>query len=305
MVSIVAKKIKGNDYLYLVESIREKNKIKQKTLKYIGRKRPITKEEFECMKFSYEGRDWILNDYKDELSYQKHDEMKSYSQAYKKHLDSLDKISKEKEKQRFLSIFIANSNAIEGSTMTVKETSRYLFENISPSGSSKKEINMAENLLDAWNYVDKHKGRMPTEKDILELHKLVNNKIEGAETLGQYKRLQNYVDNEYTTSYLFVEEKMRKLFSWIKSAFIKMNEFEVIFQSHPQFEIIHPFIDGNGRVGRLIMAWLLMHKGLLPLAIRNKRRNKYIFALNNSRRGKLEAISKFCYEEYINMYKVI
>ncbi len=99
MVSIVTKKIKGNEYLYLVESIRKGEKVIQKTIKYIGRKRPVTKEEFDCMKFSYKNKDWVLNDFKDELSYQDHKKMKDASNSYKEYLKNLDKVSKEKEKE--------------------------------------------------------------------------------------------------------------------------------------------------------------------------------------------------------------
>ena len=60
MVSIVTKKIKGNNYLYLVDSIRKGEKVIQKTVKYIGVKRPILNEEFECMKLSYQDKDWVL-----------------------------------------------------------------------------------------------------------------------------------------------------------------------------------------------------------------------------------------------------
>jgi len=87
MVSIVTKKIKENEYLYLVDSIRKKNKVIQKTIKYIGKKRPILKEEFECMKLSYKNEDWVLNESKDELSYNDHEEMKKASNSYKKYLD--------------------------------------------------------------------------------------------------------------------------------------------------------------------------------------------------------------------------
>ncbi|MBC8501199.1 MAG: Fic family protein [Nanoarchaeota archaeon] len=305
MVSIVTKKIKGLEYLYLVDSIRKKEKVIQKTIKYIGRKRPIPKEEFECMKYSYKKEDWILTDKKDELSYQKHEEMKVLSDKRKEYLNRLDEVSREKEQEKFLSRFIANSNEIEGSTLTSGETFNYLFNDVAPKGHKKKELFMATNMLKAWNYVEEHKNSLPTKEDLLTLHELVNRDIESDETLGEYKKVQNYAGEENTTSFLFVKERMKQLLSWIRQAFRNMDDFEVAFQSHAQFEIIHPFVDGNGRVGRLLLNWLLMNKHLMPFAIRAVQKPEYIFALNNSKRGKKEAISKFCYKEYISQYRFI
>ena len=144
---------------------------------------------------------------------------------------------------------------------------------------------------------------MPKEKDVLVLHRLVNEDIETEETLGKYKKVQNYIGTIKTTSYLYVEENMKKLMRWINRASKELDDFEVAFQSHAQFEIIHPFVDGNGRVGRLLLNWLLMNKGLLPLAIRVKRRGEYLSALNNARKGRIEAISRFCFREYMRQYK--
>jgi Fic family protein len=303
MVSIVTKNIRGNEYLYLVDSVRKGSKVIQKTIKYIGKKRPIRKEELECMRMSYKDEDWILTDFKDELSYQDHEEMKKLSQIYKEHLKNLDEISKDEEKKRFLSIFISNSNEIEGSTLTPKDTFNYLFSDITPKGHSKKEIYMAENMLKAWEYMESHALKIPNKKNLFELHKLVNKNIETERTLGKYKIAQNYIGDVYTTSYLFTEEKTKKMLIWVKKAFKEMNDFEVAFQSHAQFEIIHPFIDGNGRVGRLLLNWYLINKGISPLAISAKKRANYISALNSSRKGKKEAISKFLYQEYKAQYK--
>src|SRR3989338_2856997 len=298
MVSIVPKKIKGKEYLYLVNSIREKSRVVQKTVKYIGKKRPISREEFECMIFSYEDQDWILNDCQDELSYQDHEMMRKASKKYRSYLKNLDKVSKYKEKQRFLARFIANSNSIEGSTLSEEETSNYLFNDLSPKGHSKKELFMASNLLEAWNYLEQNcQKRLASGEDLCKLHELVNRHIE-IKTLGKYKKVQNYIADIYTSSHLFVEEKMKKLLDWIKNALECVDDFEVAFQSHAQFEIIHPFVDGNGRVGRLLINWILMNRGLMALAIDSRSRLDYISALNNSRKGKIEAICKFCFKEY-------
>ncbi|MBU0460290.1 MAG: Fic family protein [Nanoarchaeota archaeon] len=305
MVSIVTKKINGNEYLYLVGSFREGEKVIQKTIKYVGKKRPIPQAEFACMKLSAKEEDWILTGYDDQLSYQHHQQMKDSSSQYQAYLKGLDRVSREKEKEKFLSIFIASSNAIEGSTMSAKETHDFLFADVVPKNHSKKELFMALNLLEAWKYVENNHSNFPTHEDLKELHGIVNRNIEDDETLGQYKKVQNYVGDVYTTSYLFTDERMKRLLLWIKKAFQKIDNFEVAFQSHAQFEIIHPFIDGNGRVGRLLLNWLLMRKKLLPLAIRVKRRGDYISALENSRRGKVEAICKFCFREYIEQYKFV
>jgi Fic family protein len=303
MVSIVTKRIKGIEYLYLAESIRKGKRVIQKTLKYIGKKRPVRKEELECMKLSYYGKDWILNDSADQLSYQDHEKMKNASEEYKQYVHSLDPVSRQQEKERFLSIFISNSNAIEGSTLTAKDTFNFLFNDITPKGKTKKELHMATNLLNAWNYLEQNYKKIPTSKDLFNLHFLVNKNIEGEETLGRYKQVQNYVGSVLTSSYLFVPEKMQKLLRWIKTAYKKIDDFEVAFQSHAQFEIIHPFIDGNGRVGRILLNWLLMHQGISPLAISARKRADYISALENSRRGKIEAMCKFCLREYLEMHR--
>ena len=303
MVSIVTKRIKGNEYLYLVRSIRKKDKVIQETIKYIGKKRPIPKEEFECMKISYKKDDWVLNDFKDELSYQDHEKMKKASNSYKKYLESLDKITSEKEKEKFLSIFISNSNAIEGSTMSVKDTFNYLFNDVVPKGHTKKELRMASNMISAWNYLEKNQKNLPKHKDFFKLHEFVNRDIESEETLGKYKKSQNYIGDVYTTSHLFTEERMDAFLKWISKAFRDINDFEVAFQSHAQFEIIHPFVDGNGRMGRLLLNWLIMYKNHMPLAIPVKKRGEYISALNTVRRGVVKAICRFCFGVYINQYK--
>jgi Fic family protein len=303
MVSIVTKKIQGKEYLYLVHSIRNGDRIQQKVIRYIGKKRHIAKEEFECMKMSFSGTDWILREYEDELSYLDHTALQKVSDSYRSYVQELDKVSRESERKRFLSIFIANSNAIEGSTMTPKDTYDYVFEDVIPKKSTKKELSMAGNMIKAWEYVEANFRRFPRELDLSLLHALVNRDIEEERTLGKYKPFQNYIGDLKTTSYLFVDQNMKRLMRWMTKGYRNINDFEVAFQSHAQFELIHPFIDGNGRVGRLLINWLLMHKGKMPLAIESMNRPEYLSALRNAQRGKIEAICRFCLVEYLRQYR--
>jgi len=300
MVCIITKKIKNKEYLYLVTSMREDGKIKKKTIKYIGAKRFISKKEKECIEYSYKNKDWILKNH-DTLSYQDHNKLKELSNQYKKYIHSLDKVSKEKERERFLSIFIANSNAIEGSTLTVQETHNLLFNKIAPSKDI-KDIFMATNMYKAWQYLEENITHLPTENDIKMLHGYVNQEIEEDATLGIYKQVQNYIGDTNTSSYLFTKEKMKQLLRWINNSYKTINDFEIAFQSHIQFEIIHPFIDGNGRVGRLLINWLLMHKKLQPIAIPIEERGNYIAALGNAQRGNVQAITEFLKKIYIQNY---
>ena len=70
---------------------------------------------------------------------------------------------------------------------------------------------MATNLLDAWQYLEKNTDHLPTEKDLQELHKIVNKGIEEEKTLGKYKVVQNYIGDIYTSSYLFTDERMQEI----------------------------------------------------------------------------------------------
>ena len=81
MATIVTKTIKGKDYLYLVQSVRDGERVIQKTLKYIGKQRPVPEEEFECMKLSAEGKDWILLAQEDVLPYTEHEKLKKASRS--------------------------------------------------------------------------------------------------------------------------------------------------------------------------------------------------------------------------------
>ena len=78
-----------------------------------------------------------------------------------------------------------------------------------------------------------------------------------------------------------------------------------IAKMHYAFEAIHPFSDGNGRIGRLIMAIMLLDKDFPPAIIKIEERSRYYEALENANRGEKSHLVKFILEGILNGYKLL
>ncbi|MDR2861830.1 MAG: Fic family protein, partial [Syntrophobacterales bacterium] len=148
-----------------------------------------------------------------------------------------------------------NSNAIEGNTLTLRETALILQENITVGGKPLKEHLEAVGHRDAFAYVmtlaDENADL--TERVIKELHSLVL--MNDSMHKGKYRDVPVVIAGAARTppNPVIVPEQMERLMAEYPS--IKQNKhiIEAAAEFHLRFEEIHPFIDGNGRTGRLIM----------------------------------------------------
>lgn len=151
-----------------------------------------------------------------------------------------------------------NSNRIEGSKLTHDQT-RYIFET-NNIGASKESVNV-DDIIETTNHfrcidliIDKATAKL-TESFIKQLHFLLKSGTSDSSkdwfNVGEYKKLPNEVGGNETCPPKQVATKMKELLSNYHS--IEKKTFEDIVDFHYQFEIIHPFQDGNGRVGRLIL----------------------------------------------------
>ncbi len=165
-----------------------------------------------------------------------------------------------------------NSNHIEGSRLTHEQT-RYIFETntIGFEGESIRVDDIIEtvNHFRCIDYIiDKTEERL-TESLIKELHKILKSGTSDSRkdwfAVGEYKRLPNEVGGNETTSPADVSSEIRALFKEYNS--MKQKTFEVIIDLHQRFEAIHPFQDGNGRVGRLVMFKECLANGFVPFII--------------------------------------
>ena len=179
-----------------------------------------------------------------------------------------------------------NSNHIEGSKLTHEQT-RYIFET-NTIGITDESVNV-DDIVETTNhfrcidYIIDHANDKLTESMIKELHKILKSGTSDSRkswfNVGEYKRLPNEVGGIETTP---PEEVHTQITSLIKSYnAIKNKTLEDIIDFHCKFERIHPFQDGNGRVGRLIMFKECLANNIVPFIITDELKLFYYKGLSN------------------------
>ncbi|MBI2451678.1 Fic family protein [Candidatus Pacearchaeota archaeon] len=280
----------GKKYYYRVKSIRRGDKISKKRV-YLGvdlDKTQIYKKELEADKELV-----YLNNL---LTHEELKELERIKQEYLK--QPKENISNRYEV--FTSDFTYNSTAIEGNTLTLQETAQLLFEGITPR-KSLREINEVINHKLAFDYLLEYKGDI-TKDFICNLHKLVVEntlKEELKSQIGCFRNIQVYIRG---TNWLppkpeEVSKEIKSLLFWYSSNKRKLHPLILSAYFHAGFETIHPFVDGNGRVGRLLMNFIL-HKNKYPMInIPNTIKHKYYSALESSQvKGDLKPLIKLLFE---------
>lgn len=178
-----------------------------------------------------------------------------------------------------------NSNHIEGSRLT-KEQTRYIFETntigISDDAIKVDDIIETTNHFRCIDFIIDHAKAPLTEAMIKQLHSLLKSGTSDASkswfAVGDYKRLPNEVGGIETVEPKLVGKAVRELLKEYKGK--KKITFEDILDFHQRFETIHPFQDGNGRVGRLIMFKECLNHGIAPFIITDELKMFYYRGLH-------------------------
>src|SRR3989344_5287845 len=176
---------------------------------------------------------------------------------------------------------VYNSNAIENSTLTLAETERILMELEVARQISTREIFEAKNLARVAEYMrEKSKNSDINKEIILFIHKMlitaIRDEIAGRfRATGEYVRVGTYVAPGPEHVEQMIETIIAEYNSDNESYFI-----EKIARFHLEFENTHPFNDGNGRIGRVLINWQLIRLGFPPIIIRNKEKSDYYDSFN-------------------------
>lgn len=176
-----------------------------------------------------------------------------------------------------------HSNAIEGNTLTLRET-KVVLEGITVGGKSLREHFEATNHRDAILYVEEivAKQEALSEWQLKNIHSLVLKAIDNEEA-GRYRRENVVIAGASTTppDFLHLGEEMKQFIAWHDNA-AQMHPIERAAELHTRFVKIHPFVDGNGRTGRLLLNFELMKAGYPPAVIRKEERLAYYDGLDEA-----------------------
>lgn len=184
-------------------------------------------------------------------------------------------------REEFLIEYTYNSNAIEGNTLTLQETALVL-EGVTIDKKPLKDHLEAVGHRDAFLYVqDLVKDKVPFSESIIkQIHTLVL--MDRPEDRGVYRRIPVRIMGAYhvPSDPILVPEQMENLIAEFAGN-KKLHPIERAALFHLKFESIHPFVDGNGRTGRLILNLMLMQAGYTPINVKYSDRKRYYEAFDS------------------------
>ena len=278
------------EYYYLEHSYREGKKVKKKSL-YLGKEIPknilVVREKFK--------NEFYKEKYLDDI-----DKIKN---NFEKQLKKTPKYAKEKELKTFGIIFTYNSQRIEGSTLTRKETADFLERGITPSRKPVQDLKEAEAHEKLFQEMLKTPS-MNFQKVILWNKKLL---LETDEKIAG--KIRNH-DVRIARSkfippmHIELDFLLKEFFDWYTKNKKKVHPVELAALVHLKFVTIHPFSDGNGRTSRMMMNFVLKDNNYPLTDITYENREGYYNALESSNIENNENIFvEWFFKRYVKEYK--
>lgn len=292
---------KSGPTYYLVKDVKV-GTTKRKIRKYLGKKQPTMEEKIQySIDFSFEMELKAIQLraklesklYKStNLNQEQIENIETIKHLYHKFNELLTTSEVDVYEENFEVNYVKGTTSIEGNTLNLKETYDLLIKGIAPKGKELREINEVQNFKNVRKYRDSYKRKI-TIGFIKKLHAFIMDNID-TESAGKFRRVDDIgivgCDISVTPSILINEELGRIIAEYYENISNKnISPFEAAILFHYYFEIIHPFTDGNGRVGREILNFMLMRSGYPKMLFLGESREKYIEAL---RYGNSEDYSK-------------
>jgi len=278
------KNIKGREYYYVVHSTRLNGKVK-KIERYIGIN-PPTKKELEYYKGKFNKIKEFLKVNKEKLDKIKEDYNKKLKTATKDNLKNIE--------EEIIIKFTYDTSRIEGSTLTYKDTRMLLKEGITPNEKPIRDIKETENHKEAYLYMKENLKNDINKGFILKLHAILKKDI--TEDAGSFRNGQVMIADMIPINHKLLETEIDNLIDWYKEN-KSLHPLELTSVFHCIFERLHPFFDGNGRVGRLLLNFILLKNNFPIIIVQNKNKKRYYNAIKKGDDGNYLPIIKYLLSE--------
>lgn len=319
MAYIYKKTIGKKEYYYLRASEKKENKLVTKDLAYLGSNIEDVKKTLENLpKYKDEIRKayktihnfLVSNRFIDEVKKlklkqnlflgEKLNEIEACKLHYLKEFQKLDSLTKQEILKNFLIEFAYNTTSIEGNTIKLNEAKKLLEEGKTPKNRTLREIYDLQNTERVFFEIIEEKEEI-NHQFIIKIHK---NLLEDIDKRIGYRTQDVRIikANFKSTPAPYVKTDMNLLLKWYQEnkEILHPLVLAIIFQH--KFEKIHPFMDGNGRTGRMLLNCILIKNNYPPIVIRNKNREKYLKAMRKADNSDLFKVKS---EDYLELVQFV
>ncbi len=277
---IITKKKGNKEYYYLQHSFRKGKKVITRE-KYVGLKIPKNIDE-------------IKGEFSKELKKDLYKKLEKIKAHFQKEWKRLPKSVQEKEKEEISIAFTYNSNAIEGSIISLHEVREIIQDKIAPNKPI-RDIKETEMHNKVFLNMLKEKEKI-SNKLLLKWHKEIFGETK-SDIAGEYRNYLVRVGSYVAPHWNVIKTTMNQIINFVNKS--KLSPVELAARAHYKFESIHPFGDGNGRIGRLLMNHILWHAGYPMLIIEYKKRRSYYNAFPKGQ----EAFVDYFLRRYLDVHK--
>jgi len=317
MVYIYKKTIGEKNYYYLRASERKGKKVISKDIAYLGNSIEEVRKSLDKIAHKEEIRKayrtmhvFLETNYylekvknlklkKDEYLGKKLEEIEACRIHFNDKFNALDYKTKKEIMKSFLIEFAFNTTSMEGNTINLDEARNLLQEGLTPKDKTLREIYDLQNTEKVFfNLYDSNFSQEPNHNLIIEIH---DSLMENIDVRKGYRTTNVRVlrSNFDATPAPYVKTDMDLLLKWYKENGKKFHPLVLATMFHHKFEKIHPFMDGNGRTGRMLLNLILLKNSYPPLIIHKKIRKEYLEAMRKADEGDLWKIEKDKYSNLI------
>lgn len=294
MIKIEQKSIKNKPFFYLTEQINIGGAYK-KIQVYLGKNIPKSLDSYYD-KLQEKEIEVISDNINKIFKLDKILDLNEYKKIEKNRIRLkylFKKLSKYQEEilwRKFAIRFIFESNAIEGSKLSEKEVASIVKKKTRVK-NERKEVVEVFNSIEVFKIIKSGHFAL-NQRKIIDIHEVLTKNLDIEKG---YKKKNIIVNNKETVEPGKVRENMATLITWWrKQKKAKFHPFILAALFHSRFERIHPFSDGNGRVGRLIYIWMLQEFGYSTILFENKNRRSYFSALDQADNGRPKKLYYHC-----------